>query len=147
MAPDPVKDSVPASTPELATFRRQVWLQVYLPLGLGILVVAGVGLGLWRAGVGQASVWADVGLICLVATGMVVLLILMALVVALTLCVSWLILRLPEPAQRLQGIVRRVRGIVGQVADRSAQPLIGARAGWASLRALSGSRRGRARTD
>lgn len=147
MAPDPVKDSVPASTPQLATFRRQVWLQVYLPLGLGVLAVAGVGLGLWQAGVGQASVWADVGLICLVVTGMVLLLVFLALVVALTMGVSWLILRLPEPAQRLQGIVGRVAGIVRRVADRSAQPFIGAWAGWTSLCALLGSRRGRARTD
>jgi cell division protein FtsW (lipid II flippase) len=147
MAPDPIKNSVPVSTPELATFRRQVRLQVYLPLGLGILAVVGVGLGLWLAGVGQASVWADIGLVYLIVIGMVLLLVFLAVVIALTLGVSWLILRLPEPAQRLQEIVARIAGLVRRVADRGTQPFIGARAGWNSLRALPGLRRGRARTD
>jgi cell division protein FtsW (lipid II flippase) len=147
MAPDPIKNSVPVSTPELATFRRQVRLQVYLPLGLGILAVAGVGLGLWLTGVGQASVWADIGLVYLIVTGMVLLLVFLAVVIALTLGVSWLILRLPEPAQRLQEIVARIARLVRRVADRSTQPFIGVQAGWISLRALPGLRRGRARPD
>jgi sulfite exporter TauE/SafE len=147
MASDPVKNPVPVTTPELATFRRQVWLQVYLPLGLGIVAVVAVGLGLWLAGVGQASVWADIGLVYLIVTGMVLLLVFLAVVIALTLGVSWLILRLPEPAQRFQEIVTRIARLIRLVADRSAQPFIGARAGWISLRALPGLRRRRTRTD
>jgi hypothetical protein len=58
-----------------AAFRRQVWLQIYLPLAGGVLLLAAAAAGLWRADLAGASAWADASAILLLPPVLVVILI------------------------------------------------------------------------
>lgn len=118
-----------------AAFRRQVRLQIYLPLGLGILVVGGAGIGLAFAGVGTASAWADITLVYLLSVALIVGLVVLAAIGALAYGVGWAIVRLPGPAMQAQRLVARVAGIVQRGANAGVRPVFVTRSAWASVRA------------
>lgn len=125
-----------------AAFRRQVRLQIYLPLGLGILAVGGVGIGLALEGVGTVSAWADITLVYLLIVALIVGLVALAAVGALAFGVGWVIVRLPGPAMQTQVLIARAAGIVRRGAEAGIRPILVTRSAWASvrvaLRALAG---------
>jgi len=117
-----------------AAFRRQVRLQIYLPLGFGIVAVAGAGIGLALEGVGTASAWADITLVYLLIVALIAGLIALAGVGALAFGVGWVIARLPGPAMQAQALVARAAGMVRRGAEAGIRPILVTRSAWASVR-------------
>ena len=113
--------------------RRQVRLEVYLPLGLSILLLVSSGVLLRRAGVGDPSVWADVGLALLLGMGLVLGLLLLVGAAAAAVGVWHLVRLLPAPFMEARTGLAKARQAALQASDRAAKAVI---IPSASLRAL-----------
>lgn len=120
----------------MIAFKRQVRLQVYLPLGVFVLLLAAVVAWFWIGGVGEAGVWADVGLIMLLIPALFVGLIMLALFLTLAILVGKLVGLIPEPANRLRLIVRRVEKETRRGVDLALNPLMNLSAIWSALKAI-----------
>ena len=116
--------------------RRQMRLQVYLPLGLSALAVIALVVGLWLGGVGDAGTWADVAVIMLLIPALLVGLIVLAAFIALAVLVGKLIGIIQEPAYRAQVIAHRVRKGITNGTDLALRPLLEMSAAGAVLRAV-----------
>lgn len=125
-------------------FRRDVALQVYLPLGLGVLAIGlAVGTALLTGGAGGLAGrgLADVSIIVLLLP--VMLLGLMALIgfAALAVAIGRLIGWLPPRSRRLQRLTARIARRTEAVADRTVQVVVVPKALASVARSLSGSLR------
>jgi small-conductance mechanosensitive channel len=115
-----------------SAFRRQVWLEIYLPLALGLVAVVGAAWSLWRSGMAAPSAWADASTILLILPVLAVSLIPLLILIALSVGIILLVRRLPEATQRLQSIIYRVQWSVRRGADVAVKPwLMGESAGSA----------------
>lgn len=126
-------------------FRRAVWLQVYLPLMVGaILVVALVAFGLVASGRGGATTsgMADVALAALLMPVMIIGVLALAAIVLLTVGVAKLIGWLPERTGIVQRIVARAPQLSDRIAGRAAQAIIVPKSVWGAIAALRGRRTG-----
>jgi hypothetical protein len=122
-----------------SAFRRQVWLEIYLPLVLGLAAVVAAAWFLWGAGVASASSWANASTILLILPILVASLIPLILLVALSVGIIFLIRRLPEVSMRMQSIMYRIQWGVRRGADASVEPwLIGDSARAAGRSGLRG---------
>src|SRR3989304_9060623 len=91
-------------------FIRQVWLQIYLPLFVGILLLIGfVGL-IRRSAVGTPSVWADASTVILLIPVIVIGLLFMLASIALAIGLGYLIGWGAGPIPRGGGGVMRGAG-------------------------------------
>jgi hypothetical protein len=116
--------------------RRQMLLQVYLPLGLFALLLAALVAWLWMGGVGDAGTWADVALILLLIPAMLMGLVILAAFIALAVLIVRLIGIIPEPAHRAQSIIRRVERETSRSVDLALRPLLTLSALWAAFKAI-----------
>jgi len=82
-------------------FRRQVWLQIYLPLALGIFTLAILVGGLLLNQTGTESVGADASLTMILIPVLVLGLIFLVLLIALSYLVARLVGYLPTPMSRI----------------------------------------------
>jgi len=105
-----------------SAFRRQVWLEIYLPLALGLAAVIGAAWGLWGTGMATTRAWADASTIFLILPVLVASLIPLILFAAISVGIILLIRRLPEVSRRLQSLVYRVQWSVRRGADAAVQP-------------------------
>lgn len=107
-----------------AAFRRQVWLEIYLPLFVGLIVVVGGAVLLWQRGVGGGRAWADAStvllLIPLIAAGLIPL----VLLVGAAAGAYWLIREIPGPSRRAQGFFYRAELAVRRGSDWVARPWV-----------------------
>ncbi|MGH2621146.1 MAG: hypothetical protein ACRDHG_11340 [Anaerolineales bacterium] len=115
--------------------RRQVRLEVYLPLGLSVLMLVTGGVLLRRAGVGNASVWADVGLALLLGMGFVLGLLILVIVAAAAAGVWYLVRFLPAPFMEARIGLAKARQAALQASDRAARAVILPSAGLRAVRA------------
>lgn len=118
-----------------AAFRRQVWLQIYLPLAVGVLLLAAAAAGLWRADLAGASAWADASAILLVLPVLVAALIPLVLFTGAIYLVTKLIGAIPEPAHRIQVALQDVARRAQRAQKLVTQPLGAARGLRGALRA------------
>ena len=106
------------------TFRKQIALEVYLPLGLFVILLAAMVYVLWTLGVGQFGAWADISLVLLLIPlfllGLLLLGLLIGLVYGLAVVISWL----PYPARRGQDLLVRVQATTRKGADMVAKPFL-----------------------
>lgn len=107
-----------------ADFRRQVRLQVYLPLAIGLLALIGAVAALWRGQVGDASAWADTALAFLLLLVMLLGLVALALFSAVTVGVWFVVRELPQPFEQARTAVARAEHAVDQAYHKAALPLI-----------------------
>lgn len=115
------------------SFRRQVWLQIYLPLFLGILILGLAAAGLWRGAVAGTSAWADASLILLLLPVMVVSLIPLVLLAALIYLVTLALQRLPAPAYRVQQALAEVQRRARRGGQLAAAPMVQSKAAIGAL--------------
>ena len=128
-------------------FRRTVALQVYLPLGLGVFVVAlAVGLGLTAGGArglsarGMADVSTILLLLPVMLLGLIALVGFAALAVGLERLVRWL----PPRSRQAQRLAARLARRSEDVADKSVQVIVVPKAAASVLSSVWDSlRRGR----
>lgn len=116
-------------------YRRQVRAQVYAPLVLGLIVVAGVGAWLWHEGVGSARVWADAATVILFLPLLVIGLLGLVVVAAAAYAVAFLIGWLPGYTRQAQRIVTQAQGQLTRASDLAATPVTVPRSAWAAARA------------
>jgi hypothetical protein len=116
-------------------YLRQIWLQIYLPMFVGLLVLIGIAILLSRGGVGTAGAWADAStvflLIPVILVGFLFTLVLIAFAVGVGYLIGWL----PGPIRKGWEILIRVRSGVRRGTDMAARPIVSVRGVWASLRA------------
>jgi hypothetical protein len=116
-------------------YLRQIWLQIYLPLFIGLLALIGLVVFLRRGAVGTASAWADASavflLIPVILLGFLFTLVCIALAIGLGYLIGWL----PGPIRKGWEVVLKVRSGVRRGADLAARPIVSAKGVWASLRA------------
>jgi hypothetical protein len=116
-------------------YLRQIWLQIYLPLFVGLLVLIGLVYFLRAGGVGTTSAWADAStvllLIPVILLGFLFTLACIALAVGMGYLIGWL----PGPIRKGWEVLLRVRSGVRRGADLAARPIVSAKGVWASVRA------------
>ena len=137
-------EKLPIATPEptrnpvtKAAFRRQVWLQIYLPFLGGFVLVAAVAWLLWNGGMAGASAWADASLILLLVPVLVLSVIPIVLLAALAYGVSYLLGQIPVPAHQVQQSLAQVQRIAEVASDRVSKPVIVFKSGAAAARATA----------
>jgi hypothetical protein len=116
--------------------RRQIWLQIYLPMILGVIILAGLGIWVVLEGFGTASVWADVGLVLIIIPTFVIGLLVFAALIGITYGLFRLIGILPDPIDKVYLTVERVREGASQGADLAVKPMIAVLKAGAALKAV-----------
>jgi hypothetical protein len=116
--------------------RRHIWLQIYLPLILGAIILAGLGIWVVLAGFGTASVWADVGLVLIIIPTFVIGLLIFAALLGITYGLFRLIGILPDPIDRVYMTVERIGEVTSQGMDLAVKPVFAVRKTGAALRAV-----------
>jgi hypothetical protein len=125
---------------QAAGFRRAIWLQVYLPLLAGVLlIVLLVAWGLAAGGRGEASTgtMADVALVALLLPVMLLGVIVLAAVILLMVGIGKAIDWLPPRVRVVQQVVARAPVISDRIAGRAAQVVVAPRSVWAAIRAAA----------
>ncbi len=144
MSNAPIPLPVPSRNPEThAQHRRQMFWQVFFPLGFGaillvgtcVLPVAAVAQG------GDVSKWADVSLIWLILPAMFFSLIPLALLAGSVYGLLRLYEKMPGWMFRLQGVFELVRGKVRQYSDKAVEPVIQAQSFNAKIQAVMPTRK------
>ena len=116
--------------------KRQIWLQIYLPLILGMIILAGLGIWVVLEGFGTASVWADVGLVLIIIPTFVIGLLVFAALIVITYGLFRLIGILPDPFDKVYMTVERVGEVTSQGMDISVKPVITVQKTGAALKAV-----------
>jgi hypothetical protein len=128
------KPRINEEPPQEKAFRGRVWLQIYLPLGLGVLVIAGVAAWLWVGSVGSLSLWADISLLLLSPPVFLVGILSFIFLGAVSFGLIRIIQALPAPIRRAENALNRVEKIARRVMDRVARPFLILRAFGAAVR-------------
>ena len=139
---DRIRDGVPPESPfsekAVRETRRQIWMQIYLPLGIGVIILAALVLWVWQAEFGSISVWADVALVIVLIPLFVLGLIALIVVAGLTYGAFWLFGWLPDPLHRLQSTIARMERGMQKGADSAVRPMLVVQAVIAMLKAAVG---------
>jgi hypothetical protein len=114
-------------------------MQIYLPLGMGVMILAALVFWVWQAEFGAITVWADVALVLILIPLFVLGLIALIVLAGLTYGVFWLFDWLPDPLHRLQSIIARVVRETQKGADGVARPMLVVQAVIAMLEAAVAS--------
>lgn len=116
--------------------RRHIWLQIYLPLILGAIILVGLGIWVVLAGFGTASVWADVGLVLIIIPTFVIGLLIFAALLGITYGLFRLIGILPDPIDKVYMTVERIGEVTSKGMDLAVKPVFAVRKTGAALRAV-----------
>jgi cell division protein FtsW (lipid II flippase) len=116
--------------------RRHIWLQIYLPLALGVIILVGLGIWVVLADFGTASVWGDVSLVLIIFPTFVIGLLIFAALLGITYGLFRLIGILPDPIHRVHETVERVGEVMSQSADLALRPVVTVRKTGAALKVV-----------
>jgi len=131
---------------QAASFHRAVWLQVYLPLVLGVVLVAAlIAVALAASGRGGATTsgMADMALVVLLMPvmllGMIGLVAIVLLIVGVARVIGWI----PERSRIVQRIAAQASQESDRIAGRAAQVVVVPKSAWSAIGALWDRRSGR----
>ncbi len=146
MAETDFSDLIPKSNPRTAEkHRREVLLQIYLPLGIAILIAIAVCLTAAVAvfSGGGGATWVDISLIWLILLSLALWTIPLVVLIALVVGLFRINDLLPGLFYRVQKLFAQLSHRVQLIADKSVEPVLKTGAFAARLRVLrSGRRRG-----
>jgi len=131
---------------QAAAFRRAVWVQVYLPLMVGaILVLALIAFGLAASGRGDTATsgMADVALVALLLPAMLLGVLALAAIALLAFGIVRLIGWIPERTQIVQRIAAQASQQTDRIAGWVAQVVVIPKSAWGSLESLWTRRNGK----
>jgi hypothetical protein len=131
---------------QAAGFRRAVWLQVYLPLILGaILVAALIAFALVASGRGggTTSGMADVALVALLLPVMLLGVLALAAIILLSVGVARLIGWIPDRSSIVQRIAAQASQQSDRIARRVAEVIVIPKSAWGALGVLRARRTGK----
>lgn len=124
--------------PARPSLRRGLWLQVYIPMAVGALIVGALVARLVRGMAGDASTLADVSAITLLIQAMALGVVPLILLTALAIGVVWLAGRLPARLRQVARVADEVAVQTHEFARAVRSPRLATRkVGW-SLRKLAG---------
>ena len=134
--------SKPALTPEYyaARHRRQVRLQIWLPVWVAILLVVGLAALAILGTVNRSSEvnrWGSISAVLLIIPNLLTSLVSMAVLFLSVRGLSILYRKLPAWMHRLQGLLQTVQSAVRNLSDKAVSPLFsihGAGAGLGAVR-------------
>ena len=115
--------------------RRQFRREIYLPLIIGVLLIAGLAIFLWPDD-SNPGVLADVSVVCL---ALPILLLGVLAVVILGIAVfatEKLIQMLPAPFRKAHRIIERLERAAKRGGDLAAKPMISTLSAWAGIKAF-----------
>ncbi|MFQ5922202.1 MAG: hypothetical protein ACE5M4_05105 [Anaerolineales bacterium] len=116
-----------------AAWKNQVRMQIYFPLGLGLLIV-GLLIGLlWLSQAGEASVWADISLILLLALAIIFGFVGFVIIVMGVIGVIYLFRVIPPPFDRTREAAFDAQASVSQASEAATKPVIVPRAATYAL--------------
>jgi membrane protein implicated in regulation of membrane protease activity len=107
-----------------AAFRRQVRLEIYLPLGIALLTLAVLVAISVILGVGTASAWADIALVLVAAPLALLLVVLTAVLAGAIYLLVRLIREVPSFTSGLQAGVDQVAGALQRGSDVAVRPVV-----------------------
>ncbi len=119
--------------------RREVFLQITVPLAVGVMLILLAAAGVIWAGIantGNVSAWADVSLIWLVIPLMLVVFLFLGLLAGLVYVLTLGLQRLPFFMHRVQVFFRLVDMRVRKVANGSVEPVMRVQSFSAAWKAL-----------
>jgi hypothetical protein len=119
-----------------AAHRREVFWQIFFPLGIGFILVVGLFVGMGLAGVGDASLWADVSLIWILIPLIILAIFPLVILVGLIYGVTFLTVKLPYYAFIAQQAFKRLAAMARYWSDRAVDPLLKIHSNLAALRTL-----------
>lgn len=114
-------------------FQRTVWLQIYLPMLAGVLVLGGLVAWIWIAGAGTGSVWADSAFTLISIPALILGVLVLGVLGGLTYLMFRVLKVLPAPAAQAQEFFVQVSQITRRYADKLVKPVTAPKAFWASL--------------
>jgi hypothetical protein len=114
-------------------FQRTVWLQIYIPLIVIILVLIGVVTLFWVEGVGTFSGWADTALVFLLIPALLLGLILIVLIAAISFGIFYIIGEIPGPARQAQDGMRKVASETRRLASLVVKPFFAPKAAGSAV--------------
>jgi hypothetical protein len=134
MDPFGLKKRYPITGEEVkAAWIRKVRWQIYFPLGLGIIAV-GLLIGLlWLSQSGEASVWADISLILLIALTIIFGFVGLVVIVMGVIGVIYLTRVIPPPFDRTREAAFDAQATVSQASKAATKPVIVPRAATYAL--------------
>lgn len=111
-----------------ASWKHQVRWQIYFPLGMGLLILA-LLIGLLIASqVGDASVWADIATIALLALAIVLGLVGLIIIAMGAVGVIYLIREIPAPLDRTREVAFDAQEAMNEASQTAVKPVIVPRA-------------------
>ena len=139
MDPFEIKKRYPITAKDVETaWKHQVRLQVYLPLGLGLLML-GLLIGLiWLSQTGDASVWADLSLVILFTLAIILGFLGLVIIVMAVIGLIYLIRMTPLPFDRTREAAFDAQEAVAEASEVAVRPVIVPRA--AAYAVISGVR-------
>ena len=137
------KRKYPVSSEDvLSAWRHQIRWQIYLPLGLVLLLLASLIAVLWLSQVGDESVWADIALVFLFALAIVLGLVGLTILVVGVIGVIYLIRVIPPPLDQTREAAYDAQAAVEEASKAATKPVIApqaaSHAAKAGIRYLAG---------
>ncbi|MEE9215943.1 MAG: hypothetical protein V3U32_00770 [Anaerolineales bacterium] len=134
MDPFDLKRHYPITAKEVkAAWKHQVRIQVYFPLGVGLLLL-GLLIGLiWLSQTGDPSVWADMSLILLFAAAIILGLLGLVIIVMGVIGVIYLIRMTPLPLDRTREAAYDAQAAVSEASEVVTRTVIVPRAATYAL--------------
>ncbi len=134
MDPFERKKRYPITAKDVETaWKRQVRIQVYFPLGLGLLLL-GLLIGLiWLSQTGDFSVWADISLVLLLAAAIILGFVGLVIIVIAVIGVIYLIRMTPLPFDRTREAAYDAQAAVSEASEVATRPVIVPRAATYAL--------------
>lgn len=125
MDPFELRKRYPITAKDVDTaWKHQVRMQIYFPLGLGLLLL-GLLIGLiWLSQTGDSSVWADISLVLLFIAAIVLGFLGLAVIVAAVIGVIYLIRMTPLPFDRTREAAYDAQAAVSEASQVVTKPVI-----------------------
>ena len=122
--------------------RRQVLLQIYLPLGIGVLVILAVGiLAILSSSTDfdKSLVWANISLIMLIIMAVFFFLIVLIILATMIYGIARLTQITPIYTRLAQYYVYRAAAVIFIGTDNVVKPVMAGRSWWSSLQTFQSS--------
>jgi hypothetical protein len=116
--------------------QRQVLWQVFVPMGLGILLILALAVLVAGAQTPQVQHISDISIIFLILPTAVIALVILLIFAGLIFLTAKLIGVLPSYARLAQITLERVTTFLKNAADSTTKPVVGAESAWAGVMTL-----------
>ncbi len=134
MDPFELKKRYPVTAKDVETaWKHQVRMQVYFPLGMGLLLL-GLLIGMiWLSQTGDSSVWADISLVLLLAAAIILGFVGLVIIAVGVIGVIYVIRMTPLPFDRTREAAYDAQAAVSEASKVATRPVIVPRAATYAL--------------